>query len=51
MADAVARAGSGGAYTGIQTKGGTWPNEDIMMCVCIATNDLSSYITMQSHCL
>ena len=45
MADAVARAGSGGAYTGIQNKG------VIGISMCIAINYLRCYITVQSHCL
>ena len=45
MVDAVSRAVSGGAYTGIQNKGAIWIN------MCIAVNYLSCYITMQSHCL
>ena len=45
MVDAVSRAVSGGAYTGIQNKGAIWIN------MCIAINYLSCYITMQSHCL
>lgn len=43
MADAVARAVSGGAYTGIQNKGAIWKS------MCIAINYLRCYVTMQSH--
>lgn len=39
MADAVARAVSGGAYTGIQNKGAMW------ISMCIAINYLRCYIT------
>ena len=43
MADAVVRAISGGAYTGIQNKGAMW------ISMCIAINYLRCYITMLSH--
>ena len=46
-----AKGFSGGAYIGIQTKGGKWPSEYIMMHVHIVINDLSCYMTMQSHYL
>ena len=42
---------SGGAYKGIQNKAGMWPSEYVMARMGIALNDLSCYITMQSHCL
>lgn len=32
-------------------KGGSFPSYYILICVCIAIDELSCYITMQSHCL